>query len=77
LLGAEMAIPGAEHLAHILAVAIQQQMTVFDLLRMPFYHPTLEEGLRLALRDIAARIPEKTKESELSLCGSCPEHPLC
>lgn len=49
LLGAEMAIPAAEHIAHLLALAIGQKLTVHDLLRMPFYHPTLEEGLRTAL----------------------------
>ena len=31
--------------------------TVFDLLRAPFYHPTIEEGLRTALADIAKQLP--------------------
>jgi dihydrolipoamide dehydrogenase len=57
LLGAEMAIPAAEHMAHLLALAIGQELTVHDLLRMPFYHPTLEEGLREALRSIARELP--------------------
>jgi len=51
-LGAEMLAPAAEHLAHLLAWALQSQMTVAQTLEMPFYHPTLEEGLRTALRDL-------------------------
>lgn len=50
LLGAEMIGPDHEHLAHLLAWAIQARMTVADVLEMPFYHPTIEEGLRTALR---------------------------
>jgi dihydrolipoamide dehydrogenase len=53
LLAAEMCVPAAEHLAHLLALAIEARMTVADMLAMPFYHPVLEEGLRTALRDVA------------------------
>jgi len=53
LLGAEMCCPGAEHMAHLLAWAVQSRMTVIEALEMPFYHPVLEEGLRTALRDLA------------------------
>ncbi len=56
LLGAELCVPQAEHLAHLLALAIQRKLTVHELLRMPFYHPVLEEGLRTALRDAAGRL---------------------
>ena len=56
LLGAEGMGPDAEHLAHLLAWAIQQGQTVTDLLDMPFYHPTIEEGLRTALRDAASKV---------------------
>lgn len=56
LLGAEMFGPGMEHLANLLAWAIQTGMSVHDVLAMPFYHPTLEEGLRGALRDLAAKM---------------------
>jgi dihydrolipoamide dehydrogenase len=57
LLGAEMCAPGGEHMAHLLALAIERSLTVHDLLRMPFYHPVLEEGLRTALRDLSAQLP--------------------
>ncbi|MDN5925718.1 MAG: dihydrolipoyl dehydrogenase [Hyphomicrobiales bacterium] len=69
LLGAEMAVPVAEHIAHLLALAIGQELTVHDLLRMPFYHPTLEEGLRTALRTIARELPP-CGLSDLARCGA-------
>ncbi len=50
-LGAEMFGPRAEHLGHLLAWAHQSNMTVGQMLEMPFYHPVIEEGLRTALRD--------------------------
>lgn len=51
-LGAEMAAPRGEHLAHLLAWAYQQRLTVPEMLEMPFYHPVIEEGLRTALRNL-------------------------
>ncbi len=54
LSGAELAGPGAEHMAHLLAWAVQQGLTVDAALRMPFYHPVLEEGLRTALQGVKA-----------------------
>jgi len=58
LLGAEMAAPAGEHLAHLLAWSIQQKQTVFDLLEMPFYHPCAEEILVEALDDLAERLDD-------------------
>jgi dihydrolipoamide dehydrogenase len=68
LQGAEMCAPQGEHLAHLVALAIQQKLTVHELLGMPFYHPTLEEGLRTALRDAARQLPS-ARESDLATCG--------
>ena len=56
IVGAEMIGPDAEHLAHLLAWAIQSGMTVERTLEMPFYHPVIEEGLRTALRDAHAKL---------------------
>lgn len=50
VIGAELAAPAGEHLAHLLAWAIQSGQTVPSLLKLPFYHPTVEEGLRTALK---------------------------
>lgn len=55
-LGAEMIGPRAENLAHLLAWSHQQGLTIAQMLDMPFYHPVIEEGLRTALRDAAARL---------------------
>ena len=51
LLGAELAAPEGEHLAHLLALALHQEMDVRAMLRMPFYHPVLEEGARCYEKD--------------------------
>lgn len=55
-LGAEIFGPSAEHLAHLLAWSHQMNMTVPQMLDMPFYHPVIEEGLRTALRDANAKL---------------------
>jgi dihydrolipoamide dehydrogenase len=67
LLGGEICAPEGEHLAHLLALAIQQRLSVQDLLRTPFYHPVLEEGLRTALRELAAQLQGTV--SDLAGCG--------
>lgn len=54
--GAEMMGPGVEHTAHLLAWAIQSQMTVEEALDMPVYHPVVEEGIRTALRNLRSAI---------------------
>lgn len=56
LLGAELIAPAGEHLAHLLAWALQRKLTVFEMLELPFYHPTIEEGLRTALEDAARKL---------------------
>lgn len=55
-LGAEMAGPAMEHIAHLLSWALQQGLTVQDMLAMPFYHPVIEEGLRTALRNAVSQL---------------------
>jgi dihydrolipoamide dehydrogenase len=55
-LGAEMAGPSAEHVSHLLAWAAQQELTVDQMLAMPFYHPVIEEGVRTALREAACQV---------------------
>jgi dihydrolipoamide dehydrogenase len=59
LLGAEMVCAKAENLGHLLAWSIQQGLTVGDLLRMPFYHPVIEEALQAALYDLYAKVDAK------------------
>ncbi len=47
--GAEIFGRGAEHMAQTLALAIQHDMTVGEILQMPVYHPSLEEVMKGAL----------------------------
>ena len=69
-LGAEMIGPAAEHIAHLLAWAHQQKMTVAEMLDMPFYHPVIEEGVRTALRDVNAKL-QLSADLEAE-CATCP-----
>ncbi|WP_379921495.1 dihydrolipoyl dehydrogenase [Erythrobacter sp. R86502] len=57
LIGADLVAPAGEHLGHLLAWAIQNEMTATQVLTMPFYHPTIEEGLKQALRTVCAATP--------------------
>ncbi|MEH6453088.1 MAG: dihydrolipoyl dehydrogenase [Psychromonas sp.] len=68
-LGAEMIGPQAEHLAHLLAWAHQNRMTISQMLDMPFYHPVIEEGLRTALRDLNSKL--KLGSEMLNECMEC------
>jgi len=61
LLGAEMACTRGEHLAHLLAWSIAQGLTVGQLLRMPFYHPVIEEALQAALYDLYAKVESRNE----------------
>ncbi len=58
LLGAEMVGPRAEHIGHLLAWAHQSNLTIADMLELPFYHPVVEEGLRTALRDACRQLSD-------------------
>lgn len=56
LVGASLIATRGEHLAHLLAWAVQRGETVDGLLELPFYHPTIEEMLQTALKDASAQI---------------------
>jgi dihydrolipoamide dehydrogenase len=64
-LGAEMIAPRGEHLAHLLAWACQVRMKVERMLEMPFYHPVIEEGVRTALRELAANIEKGERRTDV------------
>jgi len=69
LTGATMVGPAIEHSAHLIAWAIQLGLTASEVLDLPFYHPTYEEGLKPALRsiclDVHARVPPNRDEGML------------
>lgn len=62
LLGAELIMPHGEHIAHLLSWAIQQNLTIQSLIKMPFYHPVIEEGLQGALNELAMQLKLSTEE---------------
>ncbi len=63
LRGGALLAPDGEHVAHLLAWCIERRLGVVDLLRLPYYHPTLEEALQAAARDALAKL------------GTQPPHP--
>lgn len=69
LLGAELCSPAGEHLAHLLALAVERGLTVHEMLRLPYYHPVIEEGLRAALRGASRELPP-CGDSDLAGCGA-------
>ncbi|MEO5764776.1 MAG: dihydrolipoyl dehydrogenase, partial [Casimicrobiaceae bacterium] len=68
--GAEMLGPAAEHIGHLLAWALQLDLTIAQMLEMPFYHPVVEEGVRTALRDAQAKLTAGTVATP---CPDCTE----
>ncbi|WP_432698349.1 dihydrolipoyl dehydrogenase [Marinobacterium sp. YM272] len=58
LLGAELLGPDVEHLAHLLAWAMERGQTLDEMLAMPYYHPVLEEGIRSLLRELKTAMQE-------------------
>lgn len=57
ILGAELFLDSAEHIAHLLSWIIHQGVTLDDVLNQAYYHPTLEEGLRTAFKHAKRQFP--------------------
>jgi len=53
LIGASIVGLGAEHLGHLVALGIDRGISVEDFADQPWYHPTVEEALQTAARDLA------------------------
>ncbi|MDD3180141.1 MAG: NAD(P)/FAD-dependent oxidoreductase [Opitutaceae bacterium] len=56
ILGAEMVGKDAGELIHCISVALAQRATVFDMLRAPWYHPTLAEIITYPLEELAEKL---------------------
>ena len=67
LLGATLVAVKAEHIAHQLAWAIQRGLSVVDVLRLPFYHPVIEEALQACLYDVLRQLDSKPQHKILEL----------
>jgi pyruvate/2-oxoglutarate dehydrogenase complex dihydrolipoamide dehydrogenase (E3) component len=59
ILGAEIVGKDAGELIHCFSGPLAMRATVFDLLRAPWYHPTLSEIITYPLEEIAEKIPGK------------------
>ena len=67
LRGAELVATEAEHMAHLLAWAIEQNSTVADLQKMPVYHPVLEEALMSAIEALGRKLEPQLCTAEHKL----------
>lgn len=56
VLGGTIVSVHGEHVAHLLSWAITQEMTVHDMLQMPYYHPVIEEALQACLYDAKSKL---------------------
>jgi len=65
VLGAEMIAPSGEHLAHLIAWAVQMGLTVTEMLELPYYHPVVEEAVRGVLRKLSRQIVEWVPAPEI------------
>ena len=64
-----MFAPSGEHLAHLLAWAISLNLTVREVLSLPYYHPVVEEGIRTAFRDLSSKIDCGVTNLEILRCN--------
>ena len=55
ILGSQILGPRADDIAHVISTAMYYRGTVHDLLKMPWYHPTVTEVLMSLARELAAK----------------------
>ena len=67
LLGATLVSVKGEHVGHLLSWAIQQGLTVYEILRLPFYHPVIEEALQACFYDVLGKLELKSTAKILEL----------
>jgi dihydrolipoamide dehydrogenase len=67
IIGAEIVSVDGEHLAHLLAWAIEQNQTVMQLSKMPTYHPVVEEALTSSIDSLAHQLNPNNSSAENKL----------
>ncbi len=67
LLGASMACVKGENLGHLLCWCIEMNLTVHQMLAMPFYHPVIEEALQAALYNLKSKLDIEDPEWPLEI----------
>lgn len=60
ILGAEIVGKDAGELIHLFSGPLAMKATVFDLLRAPWYHPTLAEIITYPLEEIAETLSKRS-----------------
>lgn len=65
VLGAVFVSVSGEHIAHLVAWGISQEMTVHDMLRMPFYHPVIEEAFQACLYNAKGKLETSGDNSKI------------
>ncbi|MHB9155969.1 MAG: dihydrolipoyl dehydrogenase, partial [Endomicrobiales bacterium] len=63
LLGGQVIGPSAEELAALLGLAIRHKLTLHDLRRELFFHPSLSEALHAACEDALKKCVELPKKT--------------
>ncbi|MGR3371904.1 MAG: dihydrolipoyl dehydrogenase [Pseudooceanicola nanhaiensis] len=58
LVGADLCLPHGEHIAHQLAWVMSRGISVQEMLELPFYHPTVAEGMKDALQALCGQIDQ-------------------
>jgi len=61
ILGAEIVGKDAGELIHCFSTPLAMKATVYDMLRAPWYHPTLSEIVTYPLEEIAEKISAEAK----------------
>jgi len=67
VLGATLISVKAENVAHLVAWAIQRGLSVYDILRLPFYHPVIEEALQACFYDVLKKLEIKSSAKIMEL----------
>jgi len=67
-----MCIPDGERIGQLLACAMQQCLSVFDLWDMPICHPIIEEGLRTAMRSVRRQLDTQQRSLQASAFDRLP-----
>jgi dihydrolipoamide dehydrogenase len=65
--GAEIVSVDGEHLAHLMAWAIEQNMTASQLSKMPTYHPVVEEALSACIDALTRQLTPGLSAAEMKL----------
>lgn len=67
ILGASMVSVKGENLGHLLCWSMEMGLTLHDMLRMPYYHPVIEEALQAALYNLKSKLDSEDSDWPIEL----------